>query len=111
MVCQTASGAISNARQRVRDNSTNGAGMCLKDTRGHLEIGSLFMTAQDAWDDLGPADKTPYDGNPNRIPAGAPCWSKGSNPAGHIFLAGRVSDKTGRRLFFTNDQFGDGRIT
>lgn len=111
MVASNAAEAIANARRRIRDNSTNGSGMCLRDVRGHLEIGSLFMTAEEARQDIaGSRDFVRYGGNPNKIPPGAPVWSKGSNPAGHIFLSMRISPRSKRRLFATNDVHGDGRI-
>jgi Putative peptidoglycan binding domain len=111
MVASSARESIANARTRIRNNTTNGSGMCLRDVRGHLEIDSCFMTAEEARQDIaGSRDFTHYDGNPNHIPPGAPVWSHGSNPAGHIFLSMRISPKSKRRLFATNDVHGDGRI-
>jgi len=112
MVVNAAKQAIENARRRVEDKSaTNGPGHCLTDTRGHLEIPPHSLTAFAAWEDLTGSDRVPYGGNPNDIPPGVPVFSKGDNPAGHVFLSGYISDKSGQRLFFTNDQFGDGWIT
>ena len=106
MVASSAQEAVENARARVRSRSSNGSGYCLKDTRGHLELNSFYMSADDAWD--GNDEKHAFNGW-DEIPLGAPCWSQGSNPFGHIFLKGGRS-KSGVHYTFTNDKYGDGRI-
>jgi hypothetical protein len=112
MVVHSARAAIENARRRVDEKSApNGPAHCLTDTREHLEIPALLPSAFDAWQDLTGGDRVTYGGDPNDIPPGAPVFSKGDNPSGHVFLSGHISAKSGKRLFFTNDQFGDGRIT
>ncbi len=109
MVVQTAKEAVGNARTRYENRSTYGRGYCLKDTRGHIGIDSLYLDAQTAWEENNKRRKFTTEKD---IPYGAPVWSaRPVNPGyGHVFLAGGRTKK-GTRIFWTNDQFGDGRIT
>jgi hypothetical protein len=64
------------------------------------------MSADDAWD--ANDEKHSFEGW-DAVPFGAPVFSQGSNPYGHIFLKGGRT-KNGIHLTFTNDKYGDGRI-
>lgn len=66
-----------------------------------------YPTAYEAW--LGAKQKHQWDGDESKIPLGAACFSKGSDPAGHVWIAGR-KNASGRRIMWSNDVKQAGHI-
>lgn len=110
MVVQAGREATRNARDKYHSGTTAYHNLCLRHVREDLEIGSRELTAEAARKALDPGQFHKWT-NEDAVPFGAPFWTMGSNPAGHIVLAGGRFRATGRRIFWTTDQFGDGAIT
>lgn len=111
MVVQHGPEATRNARQKFHSGTNAYHNLCLRHVREDLEIGSLELTAEAARKALGPTQFHPWNGDEDDIAFASPFWTMGSNPAGHIVLAGGRFRSSGRRIFWTTDQNGDGRIT
>lgn len=82
---------------------------CLRFVRECLKIDSRYLTANQAW---GNANHRVKFTSIHDIPFAAPVFSErpGGSAFGHVFLAGGKF-KNGDRIFWTTDQFNDGRIT
>lgn len=78
MTADNGTEAVANARQ----HTTYEPGYCQRYTREAWEVGSLYGSAQEAWN--GSTQKHPGDRSP---PLGAPCyWSGGSHGYGHAVV-------------------------
>jgi hypothetical protein len=107
MVVQHGKEATNTERSRYKSGANDWYEYCLNNVRTALDIGSKYDWAIHAWE--GAQHRHVYHAG-HHIPFGAPVFSKGSSAYGHIFLAGGRF-KNGARIFWTNDQHGDGRIT
>jgi hypothetical protein len=111
VVVQHGADATAHAREEWQSGSHKWEGMCLKAVRRHLGIAKEYECANEAWEKA--YQRTVYrPGREFLIPFGAPVFSdrKMGSEFGHVFLAGGRF-RNMRRIFWTNDQFGDGRIT
>ena len=111
MVVEHGPEATAHARAEYHSGSHGWRELCLAAVRTHLGIDRRYGSAHEAWEKA--YQRTVYrPGHEDSIPYAAPVFSdrKTGTEWGHVFLAGgRFS--SGRRIFWTNDQFGDGRIT
>ncbi|MGH3357240.1 MAG: hypothetical protein ACRDO7_00455 [Nocardioidaceae bacterium] len=105
---RSAKEAVAWIRNQHRIGSTAWGGMCLSDCRQAWGLPGVYPSAKVAWAN---AKKKHRFTNEDAIPYGAPVWSDrpGGSTFGHIFLAGGT-DKNGRRIFWSNDIGGFGRI-
>lgn len=106
---RSAKAAVAWIRNQHRIGSTAWGGMCLSDCRQAWGLPGVYPSAKEAWEH---ARKKHRFTNENDIPYGAPVWSDrpGGSTFGHVFIAGG-RNKQGRRIFWSNDIGGFGRIS
>lgn len=94
--------ALAFARAEHRDRSQNWTGYCQKFCRSAYHLPGGFGTAYAQWLGL-PDDEKHVGGHLSEVPVGAMIFSKGKNPAGHIFIASRPFGKTGTAAGWSTD--------